>query len=105
MQKKLTATLHAHWFNEILQGRKKIEYREQTDYWAKRLLNSDGSPRHYDTVLFRNGYAASAPVMVVEYCGLTISDDYEIHLGRILQKTNIENLNPKAIERSKREYA
>lgn len=102
MHKQLTLTLHAHWFNEILSGRKKNEYREKTPYWVTRLLNSDGSPRHYDTIYFKNGYAKDAPVMIVEYKGLTIDDCFDIQLGDVINKLNISNLNQRQIEKQKK---
>ncbi len=35
---------------------KRIEYRDQTPYWKKRLED-----RHYEVIHFRNGYATKAP--------------------------------------------
>ena len=44
---------------------KRIEYRQQTRYWKKRLEG-----RKYDLIRFRNGYASKAPEMLVEFCGV-----------------------------------
>ncbi len=66
-------------------GTRRIEYRKQTPYRKKRLEG-----RTYDAILFRNGYATKAPVMLVEFRGLRRygrgrNAYYAIRLGRILQ--------------------
>ena len=52
--KILHLTLHRKWFDEILNGTKKIEYRNIKPYWTKRLSDS-GKPKKFDEILFRNG--------------------------------------------------
>lgn len=67
--KILHLTLKKKWFDMILSGEKKEEYREYKDYWLIRLAYFDESGLHYnqyDAVSFRNGYARSAPSMLVE---------------------------------------
>jgi len=73
--------------NEVCQIKSKLlhvkneEYRELKDYWKKRL-----EERTYDIVRFRNGYAADAPVMDVEFLGVDKRQDcYAIRLGKILR--------------------
>ena len=83
-KKVLYLTLKKRWFDEILQGKKKIEYREIKPYWTKRFLTSEGKPRKFDTVFFRNGYSKDSRKMEVEFNGLTIGEEYEILLGNIL---------------------
>jgi hypothetical protein len=82
----LHLTLNRDPFDRIAIGKKKTEFREPKPYWKRRLEG-----RKYDIVVFRNGYAKSAPELVVEYLGLrrpksSRSGDYEIRLGRVLQK-------------------
>lgn len=93
----LHLTLNAYWFNEILQGRKKNEYRNITPFWRSRLFYKDGTPKPFDVVQFKNGYATDAPVMVVEFKGLTETSCFDIALGNILEKDNLHNFRPKPI--------
>jgi hypothetical protein len=65
MTEVLHLTLERKYFAEIVEGDKRIEYREQKPYWRKRLEG-----RHYDVIKFRNGYTADAPEMLVEFRGL-----------------------------------
>lgn len=53
--KYLHLTLKKNWFDLILSGEKKEEYREIKPYWEKRLIG-----KTYDKVIFRNGYATNA---------------------------------------------
>ena len=81
----LHLNLHREWFAQIATKKKRIEYRKRTAYWKTRLEN-----RHYDVILFRNGYATRAPEMLVEFCGLRRYGNgqnayYAIRLGRILK--------------------
>ena len=46
----LYLTLKKNWFDLILSGEKKEEYREIKPYWEKRLIG-----KTYDKVIFRNG--------------------------------------------------
>lgn len=84
--KVLHLTLHKKWFDEILNKTKKIEYRDKTLYWEKRLPN-----KKYDLIHFVNGYGKNRPWMDVEFKYLTENKyEYEIHLGEILNKGNIK---------------
>ena len=81
----LQLNLHREFFAQIAARTKRIEYRDQTPYWRKRLEG-----RKYDVIQFRNGYATNAPVMVVEFRGLRRYGRgrkayYAIQLGRILK--------------------
>ena len=63
------------WFDMILSGQKKEEYREIKPYWTKRLLKSDipfnldkllyklrtGEGRFCKTVILKNGYRKNSP--------------------------------------------
>jgi hypothetical protein len=61
----LHLNLHREYFAQIVDRKKRIEYRAQTPYWGRRL---DG--RKYDVIQFRNGYATNAPEMCVEFLGV-----------------------------------
>jgi ASC-1-like (ASCH) protein len=82
---KLHLNLRREYFAEIVAGTKRIEYREQTPYWRRRLEH-----RQYDVIQFRNGYATKAPEMQVEFRGVRKVRKwgrryYAIRLGRILK--------------------
>ena len=62
----LHLTLKKNWFDLILSGEKKEEYREIKPYWEKRLMG-----KTYDKVIFRNGYAANAPQFTIKLKSIT----------------------------------
>lgn len=73
--KTLPMTLKKQWFDMIVSGEKKEEYRESKVYWLKRLLKNTFIDRRgneimvfkeFDTVTFRNGYKKDAPLVEVE---------------------------------------
>lgn len=74
-------------FERIMNGSKKIEYRDRTDYWKKRIEHKE-----YDYIKFRNGYAKNAPTMLVEYKGWNVNEDgdYELYLGKVIEVNNYE---------------
>jgi hypothetical protein len=81
----LHLNLHREYFAQIAARTKRIEYREQTPYWKRRLEG-----RKYDAIQFRNGYATKAPEMQVEFLGMRRYGKgrnayYAIRLGRILK--------------------
>src|ERR1043165_8186206 len=81
----LHLNLHREPFAQIAMGAKRIEYRDRKPYWRLRLEN-----RRYDVIQFRNGYAANAPEMQVEFRGVRKirkwgRAKYAIRLGRILK--------------------
>jgi hypothetical protein len=47
-------------FRRHRRGRKRVEYRQRTPFWRKRLEG-----RKYDAIKFRNGYASKAPEAVL----------------------------------------
>lgn len=62
------------WFNMILQGEKKVEYREIKEYWATRFTRESMLEAFYKDheviykptgervwVLFKNGYGSDCP--------------------------------------------
>jgi hypothetical protein len=81
----LHLNLHREFFAAIASGKKRTEYRLAKPYWQRRLEG-----RSYDVVLFRNGYARSAPEMLVEFRGVrregrASQARYAIRLGRVLK--------------------
>ncbi|MGC3958902.1 MAG: hypothetical protein QM813_13475 [Verrucomicrobiota bacterium] len=81
----LHLNLHREHFANIAARKKRIEYRDQTPHWQSRIEG-----RHYDAIQFRNGYAAKAPEMLVEFLGVRRYGKgraayYAIRLGRILK--------------------
>ena len=91
----LHLNLHREFFAAIAAGTKRIEYRQRTPYWRRRLEG-----REYDVIQFRNGYATLAPVMVVEYRGLRRYGKgspgyFAIQLGRVLSLKRWRGLNGK----------
>ena len=83
-EKILHLTLMKKWFDQILEGSKKIEYREIKPYWTKRLIDKEGKPIKYDLILFRNGYARDCRKMKAEFKGLKVGKRYEILLGKVV---------------------
>lgn len=71
-KKTLHLTLKKKWFDLIRSGQKKKEFREGKQYWRRRLLDSEGFAINFDEVLFRNGYGAKAPWVLVEWKGLGV---------------------------------
>lgn len=72
--KILHLTLKKKWFDLIVSGQKKHEFRECKPYWEKRLLHGpNGEPKHFDEIHFRNGYSKNSPFMRVECKKLSLT--------------------------------
>lgn len=81
---RLHLSLYKKWFDEILNGTKKIEYREIKPYYNK-LLN-----KVYDEVKFVNGYGNDRPYLVIKITKIIKNNEYyEIHLGKIIETGNM----------------
>lgn len=83
----LHLTLYREHFHAIASGMKHIEYRPQSKHWKSRIEG-----KHYDAILFRNGYASNAPEMLVQFLGVrqyrkskSKRAYYAIRLGRVLK--------------------
>lgn len=94
----LKLTLYKQYFDEILSGQKKEEYRLVKPFWEKKLT------KRYDGIQFTNGYGNDRPMMIVECLGIErnkvvvdlFNDSVEvfvIKLGRILETKNISEMN------------
>ena len=112
--KILNLTLKKNWFDMILSGEKKEEYREVKDYWMKRLAgikgcgtsynftllcNAENKFKEYDTIIFKNGYSKNAPTIVIECKGIDVKEGnkkwgapnyrvFAIKLGKIIETSN-----------------
>lgn len=92
-KKVLYLTLKKQYFDEIKAGKKTSEFRVYKESWIKRLTNPDGTFKHYDLILFQNGYHTNAPQMLVEFKGIKINKnmtgflqwekEFEIALGNV----------------------
>ena len=115
--KTLNLTLKKEWFDMILSGEKKEEYREVKDYWMKRIAGLQGCGTGYnftilrdngfnqikhvfDKVVFKNGYSKDAPSIEVECKGVVVDEGkgkwgapnykvFVIKLGKIIKTENI----------------
>ena len=108
----LHLNLHSKWFDMILSGIKKEEYREVKRFWICRLLanieyltdlegvqNVGARFKHYDFVEFKNGYSKTSPMMIVECKGISVGksrpewsegfadDCFVISLGNVVKST------------------
>jgi tetratricopeptide (TPR) repeat protein len=89
----LTANIHREFFVEIAAGRKKIEYREFSNYWFKRISNAGAPPFHLRLI---NGMQKNAPELsvVVDRVLLDFGEQqYELHLGEVLEVKNWDPRN------------
>jgi len=120
--KTLHLTLKKKWFDMILSGEKKEEYREIKPHWTKRLTtclatcgikdcNKCGArmnvwSQNYDRVEFRNGYSPDSPTIIVKCHGIDRGVGnpawgapkypvFIIHLGEIIETKNLPSAKPK----------
>ena len=70
----LTLPIKKRWFDMILSGEKKEEYRDITPYYETRFKNLWGD-RYMGKrkIMFRNGYSIHSPSFVVE-CELKVGN-------------------------------
>lgn len=101
--KTLHLTLKKQWFDMILSGEKKEEYREIKPYWNKRFAAALLDFKHcgYNTITFSLGYKTDRPQMTVEWNGIFIREGkpewggepgtefYVLELGEILNTKNV----------------
>ena|SRR5680860_1243892 len=69
--KTLHLVLKKKWFDMILSGEKKEEYRTLSQYWNLRLGMDDRieypeTTHNFDTITFSHGYAKDRPQFVIE---------------------------------------
>ena len=97
METTLHLNLKKKWFDMIASGEKKVEYRNPSEYWYKRL--SKFNPEQTKcTITFSNGYAKDRRQMVVELLSFGYGTGrkdwgavegvgyYKLRLGEILSR-------------------
>lgn len=81
------------YFDEIMSGRKKIEYRDLNPTNRKKFLVNDKWPYKTRDIRFLNlavGYAKERDTATVEVTGFTFKKNYpfdtiEVHLGNVVE--------------------
>ena len=80
----ITTTLNRRWFVEIVERRKKVEYREIKPYWTVRLKRVKTPFR----LVLRNGMSPPIPVLTVRIDKVVTNrrlGEYQLHIGRVLK--------------------
>lgn len=76
----LVLPIKKKWFDMILSGRKKEEYREISTYWKVRFANVFGECAYisgyqaedrFEKIMFRNGYSKNSPSVIAK-CTLRV---------------------------------
>jgi hypothetical protein len=87
---RITTTLERQWFSEIVDRKKRIEYREIKPYWTKKLCRVELPFR----LVLRNGMKPPIPVLSVridrivpnpKQKGRKRKGSYALHIGRVLK--------------------
>lgn len=84
---KITANIKRVWFKEIVAKRKRIESRDMSAYWERKL---DGIKPPFLLRLI-NGMQKAAPELKVRVTKITKNrrkKEYEFHLGKIEEVKN-----------------
>lgn len=94
----LTLPIKKKWFDLILSGEKKEEYRKISPYYASRFQNLFHGDADEKEICFRNGYSSTSPSFVA-VCTLDIGEGkekwgaesgqtyYRLHIKRIQMLT------------------
>jgi hypothetical protein len=100
----LKLTIKKKWFDMILSGEKKTEYREVKWYWTNRLMEFDESDyKNYNAIQFFNGayFSESLPNFTIKLNGIYIGEGVEewgakknekyfcLELGNVIKSTQI----------------
>lgn len=79
---KLVLQLKSEYFHAIKRMEKPEEFREDSAYWRSRLLNDDGTPKEFESVVFINAYRGGAENRIeVPYIGFTMKEILHPHFG------------------------
>jgi hypothetical protein len=54
-------------FDVMVTREKKLEFRLASEFWRKRLLKFDGTPKKFDIIEFRNGFGEQRPKFRVKH--------------------------------------
>ena len=106
--KILKLTLKKKWFDMILSGEKKEEYREIKRYWIQRFCDEFKFEifdpecfKHFDLIEFSNGYGHKVPKFTIKCEGFKISKGntlwgaepnmyyFVVKLGHIVSTSNL----------------
>jgi hypothetical protein len=71
----LNLTLKKQWFDLMVTGEKKHEFREATAWLYSRIFNAAGHEKKYKLVNFTNGYATNSRAFICEYKGIEHAED------------------------------
>jgi|SRR5271156_1496018 len=96
---RITTTIQRHWLDQILTGKKKIEYRELKPYWYKRLGGTTCAIEVPFELRLINGMSKKAPEATVLIKKVDIGTQqpfdgyfdglvYRLHIGKILSVKN-----------------
>jgi hypothetical protein len=78
----ITTTLRREPFAQIVDGSKRIEYREIKPYWTSRL----SKVRTPFCLVLRNGMSPPIPIVTVRIDRISKKDGhYELHIGSVLK--------------------
>ena len=90
---QMVANIQREFFIKILTGEKKIEYRDDTDYWRTRIDNAGEPPFHLRII---NGMNKNAPELTVVCEKVLINPwalQFELHLGEVIDVKNWDRKN------------
>jgi len=108
----LPLTIKKKWFDMILSGEKKEEYRDIKPFYDSRLSNALGYPTHIIQTVFKkqksepflvkfiNGYSKNSPSFVVE-CRLSIGtgkEEWGAEKDALYYILHIEKIERKAMD-------
>ena len=83
----LNLVLYRQYFNEILDGTKKTEYRNRSGRYDKKFQ------KPFDRVKFVNGYGHHRPWLIADIYRIEMTDDaWLIHLDKIIDSGNLHLL-------------
>ena len=98
--KPLFLVMQKVWFDEIECGNKKVEYRDDSDFYISRLCSKDKEGKitgikNYKMVLLQEGYNKGARRMMAEITDIKYFrySGFEIYLGEILSRENFDRTN------------
>lgn len=90
--KILNLSIHNVYFDEIIQGTKKDEYRSLNDYYRRRCTYEEDGKRYlipYDAICFYTGSDEGKQSVTVALTDIVCKDGFLIfHLGEILSRSN-----------------
>ena len=64
-------------FDVMATGEKVHEFRVASDYWRRRLLHPDGTPKKFDIIEFSNGYGPTRPKFQTLHVATHIWSEYD----------------------------